>query len=84
MFKIKTRCYLELLTLETMKLLGNSSKITKDKNSENVPEITEVVLLHCNTVSNDYHQGLKDLYTFVPNKSFGQLLDISPKHFIFF
>ena len=84
MFKIKTRCYLELLTLETMKLLGNSSKITKDKNSENVPEITEVVLLHCNTVSNDYHQDLKDLYTFVPNKSFGQLLDISPKHFIFF
>ena len=67
-----------------MKLLGNSSKITKDKNSENVPEITEVVLLHCNTVSNDYHQDLKDLYTFVPNKSFGQLLDISPKHFIFF
>ena len=84
MFKIKTRCYLELLTLETMKLLGNSSKITKDKNSENVPEITEVVLLHCNNVSNDYHQDLKDLYTFVPNKSFGQLLDISPKHFIFF
>ena len=84
MFKIKTRCYLEHLTFETMKLLGNSSKITKDKNSENVPEITEVVLLHCNTVSNDYHQDLKDLYTFVPNKSFGQLLDISPKHFIFF
>ena len=84
MFKIKTRCYLELLTFETMKLLGNSSKITKDKNSENVSEITEVVLLHCNTVSNDYHQDLKDLYTFVPNKSFGQLLDISPKHFIFF
>ena len=84
MFKIKTRCYLELLTLETIKLLGNTSKITKDKNSENVPEITEVVLLHCNTVSNDYHQDLKDLYTFVPNKSFGQLLDISPKHFIYF
>ena len=53
MFKIKTRCYLELLTLETIKLLGNTSKITKDKISENVPEITEVVLLHCNTVSND-------------------------------
>ena len=85
-FKIKTGYYLELLTLETMKLLGNTkSKITKDENSENVPhlEITEVVLIHCNIVNNDYQQDSRVLYTFVPNKSFGQLLDISQKKFIF-
>ena len=60
-FKIKTRHYLELLTPETMKLLGSTkSKITKDGNGENVPdlEITEVVLIHCN-VFNNYQQNLK-------------------------
>ena len=85
-FKIKTGYYLELLTPETMKLLGSTkSKITKDENGENVPhlEITEVVLVHCNIVNNDYQQDSRVLYTFVPNKSFGQLLDISPKNFIF-
>ena len=46
-------------------------------------EITEVVLIHCNIVNNDYQQDSRVLYTFVPNKSFGQLLDISPKNFIF-
>ena len=46
-------------------------------------EITEVVLIHCNTVNNDYHQDLRVLYTFVSNKSFGISLDISPKKFIF-
>ena len=71
---------------ETMKLFGSfKSKITKDKNKENVPhlEITEVVLVHWNIVNNDYQQDSRVLYTFVPNKSFGQLLDISPKNFIF-
>ena len=71
---------------ETMKLLGGTkSKITKDKNGENVPhlEMTEVVLVHCNTVNNDYQQDSYALFTFVPNKLFGQLLDISPKNFIF-
>ena len=66
-----------------MKLLGSTkSKITKDKNFENIPylEITEVVLIRCNIVSNDYHQDSIVLYTIVPNKSFGQLLDISPKN----
>ena len=85
-FKIKTGYYLELLTPETMKLLGSTKrKITKDQNGENVPhlEITEVVLIHCNIVNNDYQQDSKVLYIFVPNKSFGQLLDISPKNFIF-
>ena len=67
-FKIKTGYYLELLTPETMKLLGSTkSKITKDENGENVPhlEITEVVLVHCNIVNNDYQQDSRVLYTFV-------------------
>ena len=58
-FKINTGHYLELLTLETMKLLGSTkSKITKDENGENMPhlEITQVVLVHCNIVNNDYQQ----------------------------
>ena len=57
-FKIKTGCYLDLLTPEMIKLLGGTkNKITKDENGENVPnlEITEVVLIHCNIVNNDYH-----------------------------
>ena len=80
-FKIKTGYYLELLTPETMKLLGSTkNKITKDKNGENVPhlEITEVVLVHCNIVNNDYQQDSRVLYTFVPNKPFGSLLEIIP------
>ena len=84
--KIKTRYYLELLTPETMKLLGsNKSKITKDKKAENVPnlEITEVVLVHCNIVNNDYQQDSRILYALIAKKSFGQLLHISPKNFIF-
>ena len=77
---------LELLAKETMKLLGSTkNKITKDKNGENVPhlEITEVVLVHCNMVNNDYQHDSQVLYTFVPNKSFGILLDISPSNHIF-
>ena len=85
-FKIKNGYSLELLTPETMKLLGSTkNKITKDKNSENVPhlEITEVVLVHCNIVNNDYQQNSRALYTFVPNKPFGSLLEISPINHIF-
>ena len=69
-----------------MKLLGSAeNKITKDKNGENVPhlEITEVVLVHCNIVNNDYQQDSRVLYTFVPNKPFGSLLEISPANHIF-
>ena len=69
-----------------MKLLGSTKiNITKDKNVENAPhlEITELVLVHCNIVNNEYQQDLRVLYTFVPNKLFGQLLDISPKNSIF-
>ena len=69
-----------------MKLIGSTEiKITKDKNGENVPhlEIIEVVLVHGNMLNNDYQQDSRVLYTFVPNKSFGSLLDISPSNHIF-
>ena len=69
-----------------MKLLGSTeTKITKDKNDENVPhlEVVELVLLHCNLVNNDYQQDSRILYTFVPNKPFGNLLEISPTSHIF-
>ena len=85
-FKIKSGYYLELLTPETMKLLGSTeSKITKDKNGENVPhlEIVELVLVHCNLVNNDYQQDSRILYTFVPNKTFSSLLEISPANQVF-
>ena len=84
--KIKTEYYLELLTPQTRKFLGSSkSKITKDKNGEDVPnlEVSEVVLVHCNIVNNSYQKDSRVLYTFVPNKSFGQSEDISPKNFTF-
>ena len=84
-FKIKNGYYLELLTPEKMKLLGSTeSKITKDKNGENVPhlEIVELVLVHCN-LNNDYQQDSRILYTFVPNKTFGSLLEISPTNQVF-
>ena len=64
-----------------MKLLGSTErKITKDKNGENVPhlEVAELVLVHCNFANNDYLQDSRILYTFVPNKTFGNLLEISP------
>ena len=86
MFKIKSGYYLELLTPETMKLLGSTERqINKDKNGENVPhlEIVELVLVHCNLVNNDYQQDSKILFTFVPNKSFGSLLEISPTNQVF-
>ena len=85
-FKIKDGRSLELLTPETMKLLGSAKyKITKDKNDENVPhlEITGVVLVHFNITDNDYQQDSRVLYTFVPNKPFGSLLEISPTNHIF-
>ena len=69
-----------------MKLFESTkSKVTKNKNGENVfrLEITEVVLEQCNIVKNNYQRDSQALYTFVPNKSFGQLLDISPKNVIF-
>ena len=85
-FKIKTEYYLHLLTLKLMKLLGsNKRKITKDKNGKNVPHlgITEVITAHYNIVNNHYQQYSRLLYTFVSSKSFRQLLEFSPTHFIF-
>ena len=85
-FKIKTGYYLENLTPETMKLLRSTkSKITKDENGENIPhlQITKVVLVHCNIVNNDYRKNSGALYKPFPNKSFGHLLDIYHKNYIF-
>ena len=83
-FRIKTGYKLELLTPETMKLLGSTKKVVdKDKNGENVPklETVEVALGHCNLVKNNYQHTSKVLFTFVPNKEFGQLINISPHAF---
>ena len=68
-----------------MKLLGSTeNNITKDKNAEHVPhlQITDVVLVHCNIVNNEYQQDSRVSYTFIPNKSFGNLLEIAPTSFI--
>ena len=85
-FKIRNGYSYELLMPETMKLLRSTeNKITKNKNSDNVPhlEITEVMLVHCNIANKDYQQDSRVLYTFVPNKPFGSLLQISPTNHIF-
>ena len=78
-FKIKTGCKLELLTLETTKLLGSTKKhVDKGKDGENVPKLesAEVILVHCNLVKNDYQHTSKVLFTFAPNKQFGQSINI--------
>ena len=80
-FKIKTGYKLELLSLETMKLSGSTKKdVDQDKDGEDVPKLesVEVVLVHCNLVNNNYQQTSKVLFTFVPNKQFGQLINIAP------
>ena len=80
-FKIKTGYKLALLTPETMKLLRSTKKhVDKDKDGENIPKLVsvEVVLVHCNLVKNDYQHTSKVLFSFVPNKQFGQLINISP------
>ena len=85
-FKIKTGYYLDLLMPEAMKILGSTkSKIIKDENRENEPhlETTEVILVHCNIVNNNYWQYSRVLYTFVLINLFGQLFDISSKILIF-
>ena len=69
-----------------MKFLGSTkSRIKKDKNGKNVPylESTKVVLIHCKVANNSYQQNSRAFYTFVLNKLFVQLLDISPNNFIF-
>ena len=83
-FKIKTGYKLELLSNETVTLLGDGPIIDKDKNSSNVPkvEVVTTVLMHCNLVQNNYQQASKLLYAFVPDKSFNQLIRIHPSSLI--
>ena len=86
MLKTKSEYFLEFFTPETTKLLRSTKiKITQDKSDENVPhlEVCEVILVHCNVLNNNYQQNLRGLYTFIANKLFVQLLDISTKTFIF-
>ena len=74
-FKIRTDYKLELLSPETMKLLGSTKKdADQDKDGKNVPKLesVEVVLVHCNLVNNNYEQASKVLFPFVPNKQFSQ------------
>ena len=71
-------------TPETMKLLGSTKNVAdKDRNGENVPklEIVEAVLVHCILVKNDYQHTSKVLFIFVPNKKYGQLINISSHAF---
>ena len=85
-FKIKTGYKLELLSKETMKLLGSTRNIIDaNKNSENITRLenVEVVLVHCNLVNNSYQQHSQVLFTFVPNKQYGQLISISPHSLLF-
>ena len=80
-FKITSGYKLELLSKETMRLLGSSADTTDgDKNSELVPKLESVdlVLVHCNLVNNSYQLASKVLLTFVPNKKYGQLSTVSP------
>ena len=81
-FKIKSGY--KLLSKETMRLLGSSSDIDDDKNSELVPKLEsfDLVLVHCNVVNNNYQQASKVLFTFVPNKKYGQLITVSPETLI--
>ena len=85
-FKIRTGYKLELLSKETMKLLGSTKDIIDiDKNSENVPRLenVEVALVHCNLVNNSYQKHSRVLSTFVPTKQYGQLISISPHSLVF-
>ena len=84
-FKIKSGYKLELLSKETMRLLGSSANsIDIDKNSELVSKLESVdlILVHCNLVNNNYQQASKVLFTFVPNKKYGQLITVSPHSLI--
>ena len=89
MFKMNTGYYLELLTPETIRLFESTNiKLNKNENCENdrnfeISKIPEVVLVHCNIVNNNYQRNSRVFYTFVLNKLFSQLLDISSNYFIF-
>ena len=80
-FRIKTGYKLELLTNETMRLLGDRPIIDSIKNGENVPKLENRrnVLVFCNLVQNGYLQDSKLLFSFLPNSKFGNLLSITPQ-----
>ena len=63
---------------ETIK--EHKKDVDQDKDGEDVPKLesVEVVLVHCNLVNNNYQQASKVLFTFVPDKQFGQLINIAP------
>ena len=85
MLKIKSGYKLELLSKETMKLLGSSkSAIDSDNNSELVPKLEslDLVLMHCNLVNNTYQKASRVLFTFVPDKSYGQIMTTVPHSLI--
>ena len=80
-FKLKTEYKLELLSSEMMKLLGRrKTDVDQDKDWEDVPKLesVEVVLVHCNLDNNNYQEASNVLFTFVPNKKFGRLINTSP------
>ena len=80
-FKVKTGYKPEILSVDTMKLLRSTKKdVARDKDGEDVPnlESVEVVLVHCNSVNNNYQQASKVLFNIVPKKQFGQLINIAP------
>ena len=70
-----------MLSPETIKLFGSTKKdVGQNKDGEDVPQLesVEVALVLCNLVNNKYRQVSKVLFTFVPNKQFGQLIDTAP------
>ena len=75
-FKTKTGYKLELLILETM-LRSTKQDVDKYKNGETVPKLesVETILVHGNLIKNDYQYTSKALFTFVPNKEYGQLIN---------
>ena len=78
--KIKSGYKLEMLTPETMSLLGTTKKVVdQNKNVENIQnlESVEAVLVHCNLDKNNYQLTSKVLLTFIPNKEFGHLTNIA-------
>ena len=80
-FKIKAGYKLELLTPGAIKLLGSTKKdVDSDKNSENLPKLesVEVALVQCNIAKNDHQHASNVLFSFVPDKQFGKLINISP------
>ena len=84
-FEINDACKIELKIPEIMKLFGSTKKLVDKKNGENLPslEVIEAVLVRCNLVDNQYQAKSEILYTFMPNKSYGYLLNVEPNNLVF-